>query len=161
MTYIISDLNERSKKMKDTLEVIKNCQLQINELKKEDENFKDYLKNHYAASFNDDIPFEELIDLLEDDNFDMAFFNMRSEDVAEVLKWQTNAWLTENLQCTINNIKLIDVNQPEKAKENMENDIDDLMEYRNRLEVLLDAIKKSQSQVDELIETIDNLKSEA
>ena len=116
MTYIISDLNERSKKMKDTLEVIKNCQLQINELKKEDENFKDYLKNHYAASFNDDIPFEELIDLLEDDNFDMAFFNMRSEDVAEVLKWQTNAWLTENLQCTINNIKLIDVNQPEKSQ---------------------------------------------
>lgn len=161
MTYIISDLNERSEKMKDTLEVIKNCQLQINELKKEDENFKDYLKNHYAASFNDDIPFETLIDLLEDDNFDMAFFNMRSEDVAEVLKWQTNAWLIENLQCTINNIKLIDANQPEKAKENMENDIDDLMEYRNRLEVLLDAIKKSQSQVDELIETIDNLKSEA
>lgn len=147
--------------MKDTLEVIKNCQLQINELKKEDENFKDYLKNHYAASFNDDIPFETLIDLLEDDNFDMAFFNMRSEDVAEVLKWQTNAWLIENLQCTINNIKLIDANQPEKAKENMENDIDDLMEYRNRLEVLLDAIKESQSQVDELIETIDNLKSEA
>lgn len=161
MTYIISDLNERSEKMKDTLEVIKNCQLQINELKKEDENFKDYLKNHYAASFNDDIPFETLIDLLEDDNFDMAFFNMRSEDVAEVLKWQTNAWLIENLQCTINNIKLIDANQPEKAKENMENDIDDLMEYRNRLEVLLDAIKESQSQVDELIETIDNLKSEA
>lgn len=160
MTYIISDLNERSEKMKDTLEVIKNCQLQINELKKEDENFKDYLKNHYAASLKDDIPFETLIDLLEDDNFDMAFFNMRSEDVAEVIKWQTNDWLIENLQCTINNIKLIDANQPEKAKENMENDIGDLMEYRNRLEVLLDAIKKSQSQVDELIETIDNLKSE-
>lgn len=31
--------------MKDTLEVIKNCQQQINELKNEDEIFKVYLKS--------------------------------------------------------------------------------------------------------------------
>lgn len=146
--------------MKDTLEVIKNCQQQINELKEEDERFSFYLKRYYAGGSKDDLSFEELIDLIEDDNFDIAFFNMRSEDVAEVIKWQTNAWLEENLKSTIYSMKMIDMRDHKRAKKNLEKDMNDLMEYRKRLEALLEAIKKSQSQVDELIESIDNLRRE-
>ncbi|WP_448919258.1 hypothetical protein [Eubacterium sp.] len=70
--------------IKDTLEVIKNCQSQENELKKENEVLKDYMTRHYAESFDKTrhyaksfdkgLSFEELTD-------------MRCEDIAKSIKF--------------------------------------------------------------------------
>lgn len=143
--------------IKDTLEVIKNCQSQENELKKENEVLKDYMTRHYAESFDKTrhyaksfdkgLSFEELTD-------------MRCEDIAKSIKFQANGYLAEKLHATILNMKIIDTWEPKRAKKRLKIDENKLKDYRDELYSALDAINISISRVDKLIEYIDNIESE-
>lgn len=143
--------------IKDTLEVIKNCQSQKNELKKENEMLKDYLTRHYAESFDKTrhyvkssekgLSFEELTD-------------MRCEDIAKSIKFQANGYLAEKLHATILNMKIIDTWEPKRAKKRLKIDENKLKDYRDELYSALDAINISISRVDKLIEYIDKIESE-
>lgn len=133
--------------IKDTLEVIKNCQSQENELKKENEVLKDYMTRHYAKSFDKGLSFEELTD-------------MRCEDIAKSIKFQANGYLAEKLHATILNMKIIDTWEPKRAKKRLKIDENKLKDYRDELYSALDAINISISRVDKLIEYIDNIESE-
>lgn len=143
--------------IKDTLEVIKNCQSQENELKKENEMLKDYLTRHYAESFDKTrhyvkssekgLSFEELTD-------------MRCEDIAKSIKFQANGYLAEKLHATILNMKIIDTWEPKRAKKRLKIDENKLKDYRDELYSALDAINISISRVDKLIEYIDKIESE-
>lgn len=143
--------------IKDTLEVIKNCQSQENELKKENEVLKDYMTRHYAESFDKTrhyaksfdkgLSFEELTD-------------MRCEDIAKLIKFQANGYLAEKLHATILNMKIIDTWEPKRAKKRLKIDENKLKDYRDELYSALDAINISISRVDKLIEYIDNIESE-
>lgn len=133
--------------IKDTLEVIKNCQSQENELKKENEMLKDYMIRHYSESFDKGLSFEEITD-------------MRCEDIAKSIKFQANGYLAEKLHSTILNMKIIDTWEPQRAKKRLGIDENKLKDYRDELYSALDAINISISKVDKLIEYIDNLKDE-
>ena len=133
--------------IKDTLEVIKNCQSQENELKKENEVLKDYMIRHYSESFDKGLSFEEITD-------------MRCEDIAKSIKFQANGYLAEKLHSTILNMKIIDTWEPQRAKKRLGIDENKLKDYRDELYSALDAINISISKVDKLIEYIDNLKVE-
>lgn len=133
--------------IKDTLEVIKNCQSQENELKKENEVLKDYMIRHYSESFDKGLSFEEITD-------------MRCEDIAKSIKFQANGYLAEKLHSTILNMKIIDTWEPQRAKKRLGIDENKLKDYRDELYSALDAINISISKVDKLIEYIDNLKDE-
>lgn len=143
--------------IKDTLEVIKNCQSQENELKKENEMLKDYMTRHYAKSFDKTryyaksfdkgLSFEEITD-------------MRCEDIAKSIKFQANGYLAEKLHSTILNMKIIDTWEPQRAKKRLGIDENKLKDYRDELYSALDVINISISKVDKLIEYIDNLKDE-
>lgn len=143
--------------IKDTLEVIKNCQSQENEPKKENEVLKDYMTRHYAESFDKTrhyaksfdkgLSFEELTD-------------MRCEDIAKSIKFQANGYLAEKLHATILNMKIIDTWEPKRAKKRLKIDENKLKDYRDELYSALDAINISISRVDKLIEYIDNIESE-
>ena len=143
--------------IKDTLEVIKNCQSQENELKKENEALKDYMTRHYAESFDKTrhyaksfdkgLSFEELTD-------------MRCEDIAKSIKFQANGYLAERLHATMLNMKIIDTWEPQRAKKRLKIDENKLKDYRDELYSALDAINISISRVDKLIEYIDNIESE-
>ena len=133
--------------IKDTLEVIKNCHSQENELKKENEVLKDYMIRHYSESFDKGLSFEEITD-------------MRCEDIAKSIKFQANGYLAEKLHSTILNMKIIDTWEPQRAKKRLGIDENKLKDYRDELYSALDAINISISKVDKLIEYIDNLKDE-
>ena len=133
--------------IKDTLEVINNCQSQENELKKENEVLKDYMIRHYSESFDKGLSFEEITD-------------MRCEDIAKSIKFQANGYLAEKLHSTILNMKIIDTWEPQRAKKRLGIDENKLKDYRDELYSALDAINISISKVDKLIEYIDNLKDE-
>ena len=102
--------------IKDTLEVIKNCQSQENELKKENEVLKDYMIRHYSESFDKGLSFEEITD-------------MRCEDIAKSIKFQANGYLAEKLHSTILNMKIIDTWEPQRAKKRLGIDENKLKDY--------------------------------